>query len=373
MSAAADDGETFIKARQNIAEQLTRLTFSVVTRDVAIPEDSRETCSDGNISVKYYHGTAEERNVSMSYRERPKSIWFNKSKRMRDGFSLGPTLIAPIVPDGIPTIGDWLVGLAESAPPPRGAHAAAKRHSGLQYISWTPNAKPLYEMARMFLSSQELAMSESAMRQKLRTTTEHGEDELYALVLLVLLGDIAAFDPTKKKALDVRKSYANFVQDCTIRFNDDSIWKKYVHAYPSVLQQLPLASVRAVPPPPVVPPHPLMTIPGFSLEALKSLSAAAEAAKVARVADDDAPMQYATPSLDELNAAFFGNQPVPLFQQQAQPQFQPPLPPAPPPPPSLDSLAMPISAGFFTPVSPDCTPPASPPYKPGFDYGDVEF
>jgi hypothetical protein len=362
MSAAADDGggaETFIKARQNIAEQLTRLTFSMVTRDVAIPDDSRETCSNGNISIKYYHGTAEERNVSMSYRERPKSIWFNKSKRMRDGFSLGPTLIAPMVPDAIPTVGDWLVGLAESAPPPRGAHAAAKRHSGLQYISWTTSAKPLYEMARMFLSSQELAMSESAMRQKLRTTTEHGEDELYALVLLVLLGDIAAFDPTKKKALDVRKSYASFVQDCTIRFNDDAIWKKYVQAYPSVLQQLPSAVVRAAP---AVHQNPLMTIPGFSLEALKSLSAAAEAAKIG--GDDAVPMQYTTPSLDELNATFFGSD---------QPQlFPPPLPP-PPQPPSLASLAMPASTGVFTPVSPDCSPPTSPPYKPQFDYGDIEF
>jgi hypothetical protein len=349
----SEDAGTFVKARQSIGEQLQRLTFSVVTRDVTIPEDSRETGQNGSIYVKYYHGTSEERNVSMSYRERPKTIWFNKSKRMRAGFTLGPALIAPTSPDGIPAIGDWIVGVAESSPPPRGAHAAAKKHSGMQYISWALNVKPLYELARLFLSTQELAVSESALRQKLRTTTEHGEDELYALTLLVLLGNIEVFDPTKTKALDIRMSYSQFVQDCAIRFNDDSIWKKYVGMYPSVLPPAPVAA-------PVKPAHPLM-IPGFSMEALKSLNAATSSEDVHMA---PAPIQYAAQSMDALNASFFTT------------DFQPPLPPTPPPPPpppSLESLSAMPAYSMFTPVSPANTPPASPPYKPNFDYNDIEF
>lgn len=337
-----EDAGTFLKARQSVGEQLQRLTFSVVTRDVTIPEDSRETGHDGSIYVKYYHGTSEERNVSMSYRERPKTIWFNKSKRMRAGFTLGPALIAPNSPDGIPAIGDWLVGVAESSPPPKGAHAAAKRHSGMQYINWALNVKPLYELARLFLSTQELAVSESALRQKLRTTTENGEDELYALALLVLLGNIAVFDPTQKKALDIRMSYSQFVQDCAIRFNDDSIWKKYVSMYPSVLPPAPVAQASLA--------KPALMIPGFSMEALKSLNAATEDVHMA------APIQYAAPSIDALNASFF------------TPDFQPP-----PLPPSLESLAAMPAYAMFTPKSPANTPPASPPYKPNFDYGDIEF
>lgn len=343
-----EDAGTFVRARQSIGEQLQRLTFSVVTRDVSIPEDSRETGHDGSIYVKYYHGTSEERNVSMSYRERPKTIWFNKSKRMRAGFTLGPALIAPLSQDGIPAIGDWLVGVAESSPPPKGAHAAAKRHSGMQYISWALNVKPLYELARLFLSTQELAVSESALRQKLRTTTEHGEDELYALVLLVLLGNVSTFDPAKKKALDIRMTYSQFVQDCAIRFNDDSIWKKYVAMYPSVVPPKP----AALAPPPA--PHPMM-IPGFSVEALKSLHAATDAHM------SDAPIQYAPTSMEELNSFFSKD-----FQS-------PPPPPPPPPPPSMESLSAMPAHLHFTPVSPSNTPPASPPYKPTFVDNDIEF
>lgn len=236
-----DNGEsaaTFETARDNICKKLDSLSFSMITRDVVIPADGREVASDGSVVVTYYHATAEERYPASVYKNRPRSLWLTRNNRMREGLSIGPALLQ--CPSGIPSIGDMLVGFSETAPPPKGAQAAAKRHSGLRYTSWTAGAKPLFEFARLFLSTEDLVIAPgNALRSKLKTSTPGGEDELYALILLVLLGEFGEFDPAKSTKLALRMSITNFVQDCSIRFNDPSIWRAFIQAFPSVIKTVP--------------------------------------------------------------------------------------------------------------------------------------
>lgn len=237
----------FVQAHQTLHGLLQRYTFSVVARDVVIPDKAKEVTAEHGLRVTYYHGTAEERIVSLNYRERPKSVWFNKSGRAKDLKIAGVVTLCAGPPHALPNVTDMLVGIAETSAPEPGK----PKRSGMHYTMWEMGATPVYELAKAVVS--KVPLSEATLKPKLRLAGSEGQDELWALARLVLFGNVAAFDPQSQFPMALRRPPALFVQECAMRLNDDSIWQKYVEVCPAVKMALapppPSPIVHAQPPP----------------------------------------------------------------------------------------------------------------------------
>lgn len=236
----------FAQAHQTLHGLLQRYTFSVVARDVVIPDKAKEVTAEHGLRVTYYHGTAEERIVSLNYRERPKSVWFNKSGRAKDLKIAGVVTLCAGPPHALPNVTDMLVGIAEASVPEPGK----PKRSGMHYTMWEMGATPVYELAKAVVS--KIPVSEASLKPKLRLAgSAEGQDELWALARLVLFGNVAAFDPQSQFPMALRRPPALFVQECAMRLNDDSIWQKYIEVCPSVKMALapPPSPIMAPPPP----------------------------------------------------------------------------------------------------------------------------
>lgn len=242
----------FAQAHQTLHGLMQRYTFAVVARDVVIPDKAKEVTAELGLRVTYYHGTAEERGVSLNYRERPKSVWFNKSGRSKDMKIAGVVTLCGGPPHALPNVTDMLVGIAEASVPEPGK----PKRSGLHYTMWEMGATPVFELAKAMVS--KVPVSEASLKPRLKLFGE-GQDELWALARLVLFGNVAAFDPQSQFPMTLRRPPALFVQECAMRLNDDTIWQKYMEACPAVRV--------ALAPPPIVPP----VAPDLHMAALNDL------------------------------------------------------------------------------------------------------
>lgn len=252
----------FPQAHQTLHGLLQRYTFSVVSRDVVIPDKAREITAENGLRVTYYHGTAEERlPFTQNYRERPKSVWFNKSARAKPGdFRIAGVVLSSAAgasQHALPNVTDMLVGIAEASVPEPGK----PKRSGLHYTMWEMSATPLFELAKALVS--KVPVSEASLKPKLRLVRSECQDELWALARLVLFGNMAAFDPQSQFPMVLRSPPAVFVQECAMRLNDDTIWQKYMEACPAV--KLALA------PPPFIPLPPPPPLPMLQMSALNDL------------------------------------------------------------------------------------------------------
>jgi len=234
----------FAQAHQTLHGLMQRYTFAVVARDVVIPDKAKEVTAELGLRVTYYHGTAEERTVSLHYRERPKSVWFNKSGRSKDMKIAGVVTLCGGSPHALPNVTDMLVGISEASVPEPGK----PKRSGLHYTMWEMGATPVFELAKALVS--KVPVSEASLKPRLKLFGE-GQDELWALARLVLFGNVAAFDPQSQFPMTLRRPPALFVQECAMRLNDDTIWQKYMEACPAV--RVALAPPPVIVSPPVVP------------------------------------------------------------------------------------------------------------------------
>ena len=292
----------FVQAHQTLHSMLQRYTFSVVARDVVIPDKAKEVTAEHGLRVTYYHGTAEERIVLLNYRERPKSVWFNKSGRAKDLKIAGVVTLVSGPPHALPNVTDMLVGIAEASVPEPGK----PKRSGLHYTMWEMGATPVYELAKALVS--KVPVSEASLKPKLRLAGPEGQDELWALARLVLFGNVAAFDPQSQFPMALRLPPALFVQECAMRLNDDSIWQKYVEVCPAVKMAL------APPPSPVLASPPELQMAALN-DLLSTLAAAAPPLPV-----DDQSMTHHPPIAAALPMLTVEEQVQQFQYMSAQPQ-----------------------------------------------------
>ena len=331
----------FPQAHQTLHGLLQRYTFAVVSRDVVIPDKAREITAEHGLRVTYYHGTAEERlQFTQNYRERPKSVWFNKSARAKPGdFRIAGVVLSSAGPsqNALPNVTDMLVGIAEASVPEPGK----PKRSGLHYTMWEMGATPLFELAKALVS--KVPVSEASLKPKLRLVGSEGQDELWALARLVLFGNMAAFDPQSQFPMALRSPPAVFVQECAMRLNDDTIWQKYMEACPAV--KLALA------PPPFIPPPPLPPLPMLQMSALNDLLSS-----LAGIAPPPPMLQMS--ALNDLLSSLAGIAPPP------------PPPPSPQltelPPPPVPQLSLEAQVQHMIQVETEQFAPHSPEYMPEF-------
>jgi len=273
---SGDYAPTFDAARNTLAALLDGWVFGRVMREVTRPDPHKP----------YFHG--------MIVTSKGDRIWFQQSNVPHRSLSLGPLGLTP-TDSTPPRAGDILMGKVE---PARG-----ERHKA-RLLTWYANVPQIAALAKVCTRGTD--KHEMQLLSDMRTTAN---DDIWALVRLVLFGNIGAFAAAHRGKGTMRLSTTplEFVHSAAETLGDHTIWDAFLALVPDA------KSPKRLPPPQPYLPTPHAYSPPFSPFTLP-------------------PAHPYTPT--------------PQTYVPISPPFNPTTPPSSPP---------------FNPTTPPTTPPSSPP------------
>ena len=218
--------QPFEVARANLYSHLHPFTFGKVVRDCKIVRTDPKT---GAISSDpYFHGTVKSLRVASDDSQNA-TIWFKKG--VMNDFLLGPIIITlPPSEQQIPSIGDILMG--------KTIENVSRSETGInfRYVQWYPKMASIFTLCSILRMGT--AKTEAQLSHDLRLPYGEHKDQVWALVRLVLFGNLQVFvdqfnnkpgsRPMQIGPIDV------FISECSYAFEDVDIWFRFSKLIPSV-------------------------------------------------------------------------------------------------------------------------------------------
>lgn len=217
----------FKNALQQLHNELNSLVFARVIRPICKDEHKLH---DGSYS--YYYGFATE--VDLLGKNKDNRIWFKKTTK-KDG---APIYIGPVAlhaSKSMPPARSIIVGIIDILP------------KGRAFRWWIDDVQPLLYFCRYLKYQSGVKPNSAHLYQQLalKDTTYH--DELWAMLKLLLFGDVLSFVKesgpveqrarhpvvkadtyTFKKGYTLRETPARFVLGVSLLTRDMSIYDRYV-------------------------------------------------------------------------------------------------------------------------------------------------
>ena len=236
MASRSRIAPTFHSARVALHEKLENYVCGILSHNVKIPENGRETDANGKVKVTYYHGLAQKTEPTMRHKNKRKQrtmIWLNKNSR-----SNRPLQISAAVFDhannNIPVAGEIIVGPIQH----RDDQKASFRY-------WHGGGKCVWELKKLV---QHGTSDFRTLRQKLRTEDKY--DDLFVLGAVVLFGDVQLVvdEILQKEGRRFRLNMRSdnplicFLHKMSVDLKDSTIWDKTIELLPDAEKRLTAAS-----------------------------------------------------------------------------------------------------------------------------------
>lgn len=251
-------------ARANLHRSLgDRFVFARIEHEPMVPESAIDTTTG---AVTHYYGEAME--VALSGTARPRKFWFKKKTRAFRGVEIGPARVQRVRDSDeqpyIPAVGSLILGeVAEEVQAvstiSSDESSRYRRVGNRRYYFkwWHGPAAPVFRLVEVLRAGSGSESLETIKKSLSLPWQDRGREDLWALVKLVLLGDVATFVKQshgtlpEEECLQISGDALEFAREVARVYQDDELARDLVRCESALFPCIPTAPQQVEAPDPL--------------------------------------------------------------------------------------------------------------------------